>query len=547
MKVAVVGSGPTGVTATSALLASGVAVDVFDVGHEPEPAAQALARTLRAGDLSPATLQALQQSGPKSQQGIGAAFKLLLARQAPASMVAKTRLGSSFTFRDVERGIPLEGHTTIPRSLARGGLSNVWGSACYPLRPEDYTRWPVPETTMRPHFAAAAALLDLEETDDDLQHVYPLYTTPRADLRTISQTSASLLDRWRQHADTLHQVGAHFGRARTAVRFHGDVAADRATDHDHDAGRVGCQRCGLCLWGCPWDAIYRSTRTWTRLEGAAGLQYRAGHLVRHVEETAAGSFVHSHERQGPYDAVFLAAGPLSSLRIAVDSLQSYDDRAPLLDNDMYLVPSFRGRLGASRGDGGAFALSEAVLSLAGAAVGGQAMHLQLYAYGEFLSRGIRARLGGWPAALANLPATFFEQFIVAFVYMHSDDSVRASATVVPHPEGSRIHLAAAPNPRSRPMLRRTLRLVRRHPRAFGFLPIPMAALSTTLGFSGHLCGTLPMRATPQRLESHLDGRIEGTRALFAVDASAFPILPSQNLTYSAMANAHRIATRFARP
>jgi choline dehydrogenase-like flavoprotein len=546
MKVAVVGSGPTGVAATSALLAAGVGVDLFDVGHEPEPAADALARTLRAGDLSPATLQALQQSGPKTQQGIGAAIKLLLARQAPASMVAKTRLGSSFTFRDVEQGIPLDGHTAIPRSLARGGLSNVWGSACYPLRPEDYARWPIPETTMQPHFAAAAALLDLEETDDDLRHVYPLYTSPRADLPTISQTSTGLLDRWRRHADTLHAVGAHFGRARTAVRFHGEVAADRATDHDHDAGRVGCQRCGLCLWGCPWDAIYRSTRTWARLKGAAGLRQHAGHLVRHIEETSAGSFVHSHERHGPYDAVFLAAGPLSSLRIAVESLQAYGHTAPLLDNDMYLVPSVRGPLGGSRGDGGAFALSEAVLSLAGAAVGGQAMHLQLYAYGEFLSRNVRTRLRALPNALARVPATFFEQFIVAFFYMHSDDSVVATATVVPNPAGSRLEIAATPNARSRTMLRRAISLVRRHPRAFGFVPLPMTALSTTVGFSGHLCGTLPMRPTPRRLESHLDGRIEGTRALFAVDASAFPILPSQNLTYSAMANAHRIASGFAR-
>lgn len=546
VKVAVVGSGPTGVAATAALLAQGAAVDVFDVGHEPEPAAQELARTLRGGDLRPETLKRLQQSGPKSQQGIGAAFKLLMARRAPASMVAKTRLGSGFTFRDVEQGIPLVGETAIPRSLARGGLSNVWGSACYALRPEDYRRWPVPEATMRPHFEATAALLDLEESDDDLRAVYPVYSTPRTDLRTISQTSASMLARWQQHAQTLHALGVHFGRARTAVRFHGDVDAEHASDHDHDAGRVGCQRCGLCLWGCPWDAIYRSTRTWARLEGTAGLRYRAGHLVQRIDETATGSFVCSHERNGPYDAVFLAAGPLSSLRIAVDSLRAYDHRAPVLDNDMYLSPSLRGPLGGARGDGGAFALSESVLSLDGATVGGQSMHIQLYAYGEFLSRGIRTRLDGLPAALVNAPAALMEQFIVAFVYMHSDDSVIASATIHPGDGGSRIHLDAAPNPNSLPMLRRTLGLIRRHPRAFGFMPLPMATLSTNLGFSGHICGTMPMRATPKRLECHVDGRIEGSTALYAVDSANFPMLPSQNLTYSAMANAHRIATARAR-
>ena len=90
-----------------------------------------------------------------------------------------------------------------------------------------------------------------------------------------------------------------------------------------------------------------------------------------------------------------------------------------------------------------------------------------------------------------------------------------------------------------------MRLIRSNVRAFGFLPIPLTALSTSLGFSGHLCGTLPMRQTPQRLESHLNGRIEGMRSVYAVDSSAFPFLPSQNLTYTAMANAHRIATSVA--
>ena len=93
------------------------------------------------------------------------------------------------------------------------------------------------------------------------------------------------------------------------------------------------------------------------------------------------------------------------------------------------------------------------------------------------------------------------------------------------------------------MLDRTLGLFRRHARAFGF--VPLARNSTGLGFSGHLCGTLPMRREPGLLESHTDGRLEGTRALYAVDAASFPMLPAQNPTYTAMANAHRIATAYA--
>ncbi|MGH7287495.1 MAG: NAD(P)-binding protein, partial [Myxococcota bacterium] len=48
MRVAVVGSGPSGVAASAALLERGHAVDVLDVGHVPERAAQALAAEVRS-------------------------------------------------------------------------------------------------------------------------------------------------------------------------------------------------------------------------------------------------------------------------------------------------------------------------------------------------------------------------------------------------------------------------------------------------------------------------------------------------------------------
>ena len=48
MRVAVVGSGPAGVAAATALLEAGHSVDMLDVGHLPEPAAEYLAAEIRA-------------------------------------------------------------------------------------------------------------------------------------------------------------------------------------------------------------------------------------------------------------------------------------------------------------------------------------------------------------------------------------------------------------------------------------------------------------------------------------------------------------------
>lgn len=544
MKVAVIGSGPSGVSVARALLEQGVAVDVFDVGYAPEPNAGELATRIRGGEVDDFTLKALNVG-----KGVGSmsridTLKLLLTRRAKAGLVSKKRLGSGYTFRNVDYGIPLEGATAIPRSLARGGLSNVWGSACYPLRPEDYARWPIPEPVMRRNYESVARTIELEETVDNLLEVYPVYSQPYDDLPAISGAARALRAHWQKHSQDLQRLGVHHGRARTAVRFHGNMPPLEASDSDHEKGQVACQRCGLCMSGCPWDAIYRSTRTWSRLAGHSGLKHWIGHLVRRIEETPEGSFVHSYQRNGPYDAVFLAAGPLSSLRIAVESLGAYDHRAPVLDNDMYIVPTLG--IGGDHDDpmNGSFALSELALSIAGSAVGGHPMHVQLYSAGEQLSARMRARYHSAMAALTSLPLAAVEHLLSAFFYLHSDDSMQAVARVLPRDELiSMIHIDTFKAPQSGALKRRALRMIRRNPLAFGF--VPLTAISTPFGFSGHACGTLPMRHHPRLLETHVNGLVEGSRALYATDASTFPVLPSQNLTYTAMANAYRIGMEYA--
>jgi choline dehydrogenase-like flavoprotein len=75
----------------------------------------------------------------------------------------------------------------------------------------------------------------------------------------------------------------------------------------------------------------------------------------------------------------------------------------------------------------------------------------------------------------------------------------------------------------------------------GLWSIPGLVKSTPFGFHGHLAGTLPMRSSPGPLECDPEGRLSGTERVFVVDTAVFPTLPAQNLTFTAMANARRVA------
>ena len=55
-----------------------------------------------------------------------------------------------------------------------------------------------------------------------------------------------------------------------------------------------------------------------------------------------------------------------------------------------------------------------------------------------------------------------------------------------------------------------------------------------------------MTRDPGVLQTDRDGRLHGTRRVHVVDGAALTSLPAQNSTYTIMANAHRIGSRFAR-
>jgi choline dehydrogenase-like flavoprotein len=537
----VVGSGPAGTAAAHALLRAGLGVDMLDAGHEPDAASEALAKRIRErvgrGEPPDREIRRELKHGPDAGEGgLLKGIRAVLGGGVDAARVEKRVLGSGFVFEGVADGIPLA-PVTIPRSLARGGLSNVWGAACYAWRAHDYQSWPIGADALAPHYAAAAELLGLVQQDDDLARAYPVFG-PRATVAPRSPGSAAerLIAHWSRRRDRLAQHGFAAGRARVAARPPGS---------EGDA----CRGCGLCVYGCAFDAIYSSRRTLPDL-CRRGLRYRGGIRVHAFQEDEAGVRVRWRDAsdapgEDRYDAVFLAAGTLSSLRIAADSLGEHDHPAPLLDNDMVLLPLvlLRGLVGGrfrSR-----FTLAEAVLALDPGRVSERGLHLQIYSFHEYFL----AELGPWlarlPRPLEDLAWLPLNNLLVSFTYLAGSESRTASGRVRRAEPIGRIEVDERPHAGHAAIMKRLSRLLWRSRADTGFVPVSPLAKLAPLGFSGHLAGSLPMRREPGRLETHLDGRLQGTRRVYVVDAAVFPDLPAQNLTYTIAANALRVAEGFA--
>ena len=66
------------------------------------------------------------------------------------------------------------------------------------------------------------------------------------------------------------------------------------------------------------------------------------------------------------------------------------------------------------------------------------------------------------------------------------------------------------------------------------------------GRSFHSGGSFPMSKEPRGFQTDLLGRLPGWKRIYAVDATVFPSIPATTITFSAMANAHRIGWEAAR-
>jgi choline dehydrogenase-like flavoprotein len=512
---------------------AGIGVDMIDAGGEVTGFSRSDQRS------APPTGVETSAENTSARRALAA-----LRGELPADLLRKRVFGSDFVFAGVERAIPLEG-PWLPRSLARGGLANVWGAGCYPLRAEDYADWPVEPDHLHRWFSPAMRLLHVSGSHDGLSRVYDateaMTDLPVGDGPDPGSPFETLLGDWRHSEEALARSGLHAGRARLAVRprSSGDPGA--------------CEACGQCLEGCPVEAIWNGRGALDNLV-SRGLQHLSGTLVRQWRAERDKLWLDCGEpeapatRLGPYDALFLAAGPLSTFRIAAQSVPDAGAvSARLAENDVIVLP-FVFRQGITHAER-RFTLSEAVVAIDPAGALERPAHLQLYRPGG-------ATLGPLSTILERLPSSFsalllrgIKHLAIGMLYLHGAQSRSMRLRLLPGDAPiTPIEVTSKGTGMSIEAARTAIRRLSAARRLLALSPIALAQRRGGPGFSAHLGGALPMRHRPDRLECHPDGRLAGATGsapVFVVDLSAFPEMPAQNPTLTGVANAMRIAAQYA--
>jgi choline dehydrogenase-like flavoprotein len=515
----VVGAGPTAAAAAKALVSAGRRVVVVDTGLSLEPEREAARERMAA--TAPAMWQpsdlALTSFPDQSEGGFG--YKRLF--------------GSDMAFRD-DGVLALSAAPEVGArpSYALGGLSNVWGSGLLPYTDRDLAGWPISADELTDGYRAVLDFIPYAGEDDELAARYPLFRAPDGPLlRTFA--GEALLARLRRHHGALAAAGYHVGAPRLAVRV------------GHPAPSNGCVYCGHCLDGCPYGHIYNAAQTFAELRDQRLIEYRSGLHVDRVSERDGEVLIEATAIAGGPGAtlsaprVFLAAGVLSTT-IILQRSGLLAQRAEVADSQaLYLPFLWLGSTGQT-GREPEYTLAQVMIVLDDPAVSANPIHMALYTANDGFSERARAVYPRLSGLLGPALGAITRRLVVGICFFHSEDSDRVASSWAP--ESDSVRLDPVPSPATGATVRRFQLALARSLGRIGLLPLAPLAQRAPAGGGFHYGATIPMASSPAAGQCDTLGRPHPTRRIHVVDASSFPSVPGGAITFSGMANSHRIVT-----
>ncbi|MGH7950745.1 MAG: hypothetical protein ACREFE_02325 [Limisphaerales bacterium] len=513
----VIGSGPAGVACAKALLARGANVLMLDAGIELENNRAQIVRKLsseRFSDWNADEFAAIKSDLEANAKGIP----------------LKTLFSSDFPYRETEEKIPWRNRGAgIRPSLALGGLSNVWGAAMLPFRDEDISDWPIKNSDLAQHYRAVVEITGLAARKDDLEEIFPLHSENPGALKASRQAEL-FLQNLERHRGKFRKRGWRFGQSRLAVR-----AADSPRG-------IGCVYCGQCMTGCVYGCIYNSADTVRELQREKNFQYQRDVIVTKLRENSEKVFIEGFNRRTraplSFEAnrVYLAAGVIPTAQILLRSQNAFDRPLTLRDSQYFLFPILLARQTRAVQTEALYTLSQIFIELQNPQISRRAVHLQIYTYSDIIAQAVRKSLG---------PLKFFsraleERLLIAQGYLHSDESAAIEMVLKRDGENDFLQLTAQSNPETRRVVKKVLRELFKQSRALGGMVLsPMLQIAES-GRGFHSGGSIPMRENPKQFESDWLGHPFGWSRVHVVDASVLPSVPATTITFSVMANAHRI-------
>jgi choline dehydrogenase-like flavoprotein len=478
MKIAVVGSGPSGWAATKKLLELGHDISVLDTGLIEEDA-------------------------------------LNIRKNHSDGLSKKLYFGSELPYWNYPSGPGTKKIKVNPiSSFAKGGLSLVWGATMLPYCEADTMNWPFSISRLEPDFVEISRLIPISGNDDQLSAAYGRFISRRGII-----PSQRIL-RFLECSQRNPQDGVLVGLSRLAV----ETGSNNTN---------GCIYCNKCLDGCPNNFIWNSEKIDVKAKYSkmrVTKVVEVNNMVRVEGLGIDGAAIDALE----YDRVFLACGPVETFRILANS-GIVGGKAIMKDSSTFFVPLLvRPKLGNVKSN--SFALSQCFIRLNSESEK-PTSQFQIYEYSnELISRARKSLPLGF--MIPNWVLSFFlKRMMVAIGYLEGDrsPSIQMQYLAEGSVELSDSDVGLSFKERNQ-SIKRSIISLGKFTSKKGLIPLKLFAQIAPPGEGVHFGAWLPMGE-----KTDLLGRPLNTKNIHVIDSSILPSIAPGPITYTIMANAMRIA------
>ncbi len=525
MDVAVIGSGISGFAAADALARRGLRPVVLDVGEGLDPRRAGIVRKLRESRLDGLDPQdrALISENNTLDAGV---------------LPKKLHFGSDYIYasgRDFAETLSKQGGRVAFPTFARGGFSNIWGAAALPTAACDMTDWPIARGDLDAYYRAVGAIVPMLDGGGTLSAAFPIY-----------QKSTGVVDPGPQGRALLDDLEAARDRlaARSTLDGHARLCIHTA-NQPYSEGKE-CVSCGECFVGCARGSIFSTVPLMSAWQAEGRIAYRSGLHVEQIRQSDGRAVVSAMDVatksrvELPFDAIFLAAGPLNTTRILLRSALLYDKPVRLKESQKFAIPLVRAKPRPSAIEVPSVTLASAFIETKTESLSDHWIHVQVVPMNDMIAAATKLPFSGVGGVFTQ---PILRRTMIAWCGMHSEHSSWVETTLREGKQGDLLELDHGHEPAALSAAHTVAYDLFRKGLLFKTLFVPNIIRISNPGSGTHCGGSFPMRQSPKdQCDTDPLGRPFGWSNVYVVDAASLPSIPGTTLAMPVMANAQRIAT-----
>ncbi len=494
--ICIIGSGPAAVISAKSFVDNGYKVCMLDCGEYSQPS-----------DVSEKHF--LDQRAAEAHFFYPPEDKTFEANSGGAQL---TRARSHLT-KNVDKYFTVSSNNFSPfQTLATGGLSAAWGAACFTYSEDDLKK---------------ASLENLQLHYEEVAKIIGISGPSASRFCNISN---------KQRPAVLDHNGTSI--LRTPVKGITLEQSSLAMLTENLDTRRPNPYFDMDFYSNFGDSVFRSIQIVQQLKQKPNFT--------HIQNALAISFSESDsEVQVKYintqtevayevnaSKLVICGGAINSYRLVANSLKCFGKTNPILCNPYLYIPTIHlpnlGKKGAFHRHSLSQVLGEIDQS--------NSPTIQFYSYRSLLISRLMAQTP-MPPFFARL---FWRSLVESLVIVgaHFADNGVAPRSIQAYPNNYTAHLEIDfPFPKITGIAKIISTLLK-------LKCVPIGMIKTKMGGSIHYAGTMPISNPGQHpLGMHANGLIHGTKNVYCFDSSGWTYLPSRGLTFTIMANAHRLASK----